>query len=115
VAAFLLTIAIFATWTVTGWPLVSLLIGGRNLLGNGLLAPLAGLATVSSAIFEANRFGLPVARCRVGARPRGRVFYIALLRARNLAVLSAGEELRSQCALRCGDSRLELTDSFASL
>jgi hypothetical protein len=63
VVAFLLTIAIFATWTVIGWPLVSLLIGGRNLLRNGLLAPLAGLATVSSAIFEANRFGLPVAHC----------------------------------------------------
>ncbi len=62
-AAFALTIAIFGIWTLVGWALVCFLHGGRNLIRNALLAPIAGVAAIMLAIFECNRWGLPVRMC----------------------------------------------------
>lgn len=62
-AAFGLTLAVFGIWTLIGWALVCLLNGGRNLIRNALLAPVAGASTLMLAIFECNRWGLPVRAC----------------------------------------------------
>ena len=62
-AAFALTLAIFGMWSLIGWALVSLLNGGRNLIRNALLAPIAGASVVMLAVFECNRWGLSVRTC----------------------------------------------------
>jgi hypothetical protein len=61
--AFALSLAVFGIWSLLGWALVCLLDGGRNLIRNALLSPIAGAAVVASAIFECNRWGLPVQAC----------------------------------------------------
>lgn len=62
-AAFSLTLAIFAMWSLVGWALVCLLNGRRNLIRNALLAPVTGASVVMLAIFECSRWGAPVGAC----------------------------------------------------
>ncbi len=62
-AAFSLTLTIFGFWTLIGWALVVPLNGGRNLIRNALLAPIAGAATVVLAVFECNHLGIAVQVC----------------------------------------------------
>lgn len=58
--AFLLTLALFLFWTVTGLAFVSLLNTQRNLLRNALLSPVVGAALTVLLVIWANSTGLPV-------------------------------------------------------
>ena len=58
--AFLLTLALFLFWTVTGLAFVSLLNTQRNLLRNALLSPAVGASLTVLLVIWANRMGLPV-------------------------------------------------------
>ena len=58
--AFALALAIFASWSVIGWSVLSIVHSRRNLLQNALLSPVMGAAVLLLVVFELNRFGLPV-------------------------------------------------------
>ncbi len=58
--ALALGLAVFALWSVLGWGLVSLVRSRRDLLGNALLSPVAGVAALLLVVFELSQAGLPV-------------------------------------------------------
>src|ERR1051326_6161184 len=79
-AALFLVLAIFAYWTIIGWALASYLNGGRRLLQNALLAPIAGASAVMLAIFECYRVGLPVQVCGPGVTIEAGVLAVVAIR-----------------------------------
>jgi hypothetical protein len=60
VAAFLLTIVIFAFWSISGYALIWGLYTRRNLMQSALLAPAVGAATTALTVTTLNSAGAPV-------------------------------------------------------
>jgi hypothetical protein len=61
-AAILLTVGLFAFWSVLGYAALGLLRPGVRPLANALLAPVTGLALTLLPVFLLNRAGVPVGR-----------------------------------------------------